>query len=197
VQVFNPKTTKQSKKGKKALSGVILSILLALSYYFTNPKAPSQLQSVNTPTSAMVIQAVDGDTLNVLIDGRKDIVRLIGVDTPETHDPRKAVQCFGLAAATYTKNLAESKKVRLEADPQDSNRDKYRRLLRYVYLPNGTLLNAELIKNGYGFAYTVFPYTKIELFRQYERDARAASRGLWGGCEVDTSSQIKQTQEQH
>ncbi len=103
---------------------------------------------------------------------------------------------FWESRAQYTKSLAESKQVRLLADPEDANRDKYRRLLRYVYLPDGTLLNAKLIQDGYGFAYTVFPYAKLDEFRQYERQAREKNLGLWGGCSIDESSQIKQTQPQ-
>ena len=74
---------------------------------------------------------------------------------------------------------AESQRLRLEADPQNANRDKYNRLLRYVYLPDGRLLNAEIIAQGYGFAYTRFPFAKMEDFRKLEREAREAGRGLW------------------
>jgi micrococcal nuclease len=140
-----------------------------------------------------VTKAVDGDTLNVQMGDQKETVRLLGIDTPETHDPRKPVQCFGEVAAAHTKALVEGKDVRLEPDPTDSDRDKYHRLLRYVYLPDGTLVNAELIKDGYAFAYTIFPLIKLDEFRALEADARAGNRGLWAGCAVDESSDIKQT----
>jgi micrococcal nuclease len=140
-----------------------------------------------------VVRDVDGDTIDVQQGSTKEAVRLIGVDTPETHDPRKPVQCFGEAAAAHTKSLAEGKNVRLEADPTDSDRDKYHRLLRYVYLPDGTLLNAELIQDGWGFAYTIFPNEKLDEFRALESEARNNNRGLWAGCNVDSSSDIKQT----
>ncbi len=181
---------------RRTLVGTILSLALAAFYFVASPGSAKHLQAITSPGGATVTRAVDGDTLDVSIDGHPEIVRLIGVDTPETHDPRKAVQCFGQAAAAHTKALAEGKPVRLEADPQDSNRDKYKRLLRYVYLPDGTLLNATLIKDGYAFAYTVFPFAKLEEFRGYEQLARSANRGLWGGCQVDSSSKIKQTQAQ-
>jgi len=74
--------------------------------------------------------------------------------------------------------------VRLEAGPGTADRDKYGRLLRYVYLPDGNLLNAEIISQGYGFAYTQFPLSKMEEFRQLEREAREASKGLWGEGEA-------------
>jgi micrococcal nuclease len=140
-----------------------------------------------------VTHDVDGDTIDVQLGSQKEIVRFLGLDTPETHDPRKPVQCFGEAAAAHTKALLEGKNVRLEPDPTDSDRDKYGRLLRYVYLPDGTLVNAELIRDGYAFAYTVFPLTKLDDFRALEADARQNNRGLWAGCHVDESSQIKQT----
>src|SRR5690606_21115102 len=99
-----------------------------------------------------VLRAEDGDTITIAMEGREERVRLIGVDTPETQDPRKPVQCFGRAASEFTKNVVTNKSVRLEADPENTNRDRYNRLLRYVYVDD-VLLNAEIIKQGYGFAY--------------------------------------------
>jgi micrococcal nuclease len=145
------------------------------------------------PGMWVVTHDVDGDTIDVRQGSTKERVRLLGIDTPETHDPRKPVQCFGEAAAAHTKQLLEGKSVRLEADPQDSDRDKYHRLLRYVYLPDGTLVNATLIRDGYAFAYTIFPIAKLDEFRALEADARDANRGLWAGCNVNASSDIKQT----
>jgi micrococcal nuclease len=112
---------------------------------------------------------------------------------PETHDPRKPVQCIGEVAAAHTKALLEGKDVRLEPDPTDSDRDKYHRLLRYIYLPDGTLVNAELVRDGYAFAYVIFPLTKLDEFRALETDARTHNRGLWAGCNVNESTDIKQT----
>ena len=130
--------------------------------------------------TARVTRVVDGDTLVVSIAGQEERVRLIGVDTPETVHPQKPVEYFGKEASAFTKRIAEGKTVRLEADPQNTDRDKYHRLLRYVYLPDGRLLNAEIIRQGYGFAYTRFPFRKMEEFRALEREPREANRGLWG-----------------
>ncbi len=121
-----------------------------------------------------VVRVVDGDTL--LLD-RKERVRLIGVDTPETVDPRRPVQRFGKEASAFTKRMVEGKKVRLEYD-QD-RRDRFGRTLAYVYLEDGTFLNAEIVKQGYGHAYTQFPFKYLEESRGYEREAREAQRGLW------------------
>jgi micrococcal nuclease len=123
----------------------------------------------------LVERVVDGDTIRVQGVGP---VRLIGVDTPEVVDPRRAVQPFGREASAFVRRLVEGQVVRLEYDWQRT--DKYRRTLAYVYLPDGTLLNAEIIRQGYGFAYTQYPFKLLDEFRALEREAREASRGLWG-----------------
>lgn len=124
----------------------------------------------------------DGDTFGVDMNGTKETIRLIGVDTPETRDPRKPVQCYGQAAATFTTQLLSGQRVRLEADPLSTNRDRYSRLLRYAYTADNRLVNAEIIKHGYGFAYTSFPFGKADEFKRYEQAAREAGKGLWGSC---------------
>jgi micrococcal nuclease len=129
----------------------------------------------------------DGDTISVDMNGTEERIRMIGVDTPETKDPRKPVQCFGQAASGFTKNLIGSHPVRLETDPLGTNRDRYDRLLRYVYLPDGKLVQAEIIKQGYGFAYTSFPFTKADEFRGYQKTAREQNLGLWNKCEPTTN----------
>ncbi|MBI3611540.1 MAG: thermonuclease family protein [Nitrospirae bacterium] len=121
-----------------------------------------------------VTRAVDGDTI-VLAD--KERVRLIGVDTPELHHPRKPVQYYAEEAYRFTQKIVEGKKVRLEYDWQ--RRDRYGRLLAYVYLPDGTFLNAELIRQGYGHAYTRYPFKYLDEFRRLEREARETGKGLW------------------
>jgi len=127
-----------------------------------------------------VRRVVDGDTL---VLENKERIRLIGVDTPETKHPRKPVEHYGKEATAFTKQMCAGKKVRLEFDQSNAHighKDKYRRTLAYVFLEDGTFLNAELIKQGYGFAYTRFPFKYLEEFRRYEREAREQNRGLWG-----------------
>lgn len=140
-----------------------------------------------------VAKVSDGDTIIVDIGGKTETIRMIGVDTPETHHPKKPVQCFGKAASEFTKKLIGNSKVRLEADPQDDNKDIYGRLLRYVYLPDGRLVNMEIISQGYGFAYTIFPFTKLEEFRMAAKNARLEQRGLWASCEIDDSEETLST----
>ena len=131
---------------------------------------------VAAPAAAQVVErVVDGDTIIVQGVGR---VRLIGVDTPETVHPRRPVECFGKEASAYTKRLLHEQHVRLEYDQERT--DRYGRTLAYVYLSNGTLANAEIVRQGYGHAYTRFPFRHLDEFRQHEREARQGERGLWG-----------------
>jgi micrococcal nuclease len=121
-----------------------------------------------------VKRVIDGDTL-LLINGER--VRLIGVNTPETKHPQKPVEYFGREAYLFTKHMVDGKEARFEFERQ--KRDRYSRLLAYVYLLDGTFLNAEIIKQGYGFAYTRFPFKYMEEFRKYEREARENRQGMW------------------
>jgi micrococcal nuclease len=127
---------------------------------------------------------IDGDTIAIRMNGKVEDVRFVGVDTPETHKPNTPVQCYGPEAAAYTKSLVQNAggQVRLAADPESTNRDRYNRLLRYIYLPDGTLVERKLIQTGHGFYYPYFPFTKSGEFHQDEQQAMQAKRGLWGKC---------------
>lgn len=125
---------------------------------------------------------IDGDTIAVNMNGKVESIRFIGVDTPETHKPNTPVQCYGPQAAAFTKATIGNGRVRLASDALSTDRDRYGRLLRYVYLPNGTLLDELLIQKGYGFAYVYFPFTKSKQFLADERAAQASKTGLWGSC---------------
>ncbi|MDB5186168.1 MAG: hypothetical protein JWL85_691 [Candidatus Saccharibacteria bacterium] len=188
-----------TKRQKKKLISVFIALIVAAAGYFaalSKPEQTAQLLGTSTNGTYRVTQFADGDTITVDMNGKEEKIRMIGVDTPETHDPRKAVQCFGQAASDFTKQLIGSNTVRLEADDLSSNRDRYDRLLRYVYLPDGRLVQAEIIKQGYGFAYTSFPFTKSDEFKSYEQAAKSSNLGLWGGCQVETKSTgQKQTQD--
>ena len=127
-----------------------------------------------------VLRVVDGDTIEVNINGKTEKLRLIGLDTPETVDPRKPVECFGVEASNKAKELLQDKKVKLKNDISQGERDKYNRLLRYVYMEDGTLFNKLMIESGYGHEYTyVIPYEHQEEFMQAETYARENNLGLW------------------
>jgi micrococcal nuclease len=166
----------------------MLSLVLALFIWFGQNHGwfASAQQSVqdNQPGLYRVARFSDGDTITVDMDGTEETVRFIGVDTPETHDPRKKVQCGGPAASAFTKNTITNAglKVRLAADSLSSNRDRYDRLLRYVYLPDGTFMNLKLINDGYGFYYPYFPFSKSKDFDAAEQQAKSAHKGLWQNC---------------
>lgn len=139
-------------------------------------------QFLTDATPALVTRVVDGDTI-VIENDRK--VRLIGIDTPETVDPRRAVGCFGKEASKETKKLVEGKTVYLNKDVSEV--DKYGRLLRYVYLPENDdvyiLVNDYLVRAGFAKASTYPPDVRFaEQFRQAEAEARTSSRGLWQKC---------------
>lgn len=129
-----------------------------------------------------VSRFVDGDTITVDMNGQVQKVRFIGVDTPETHKPNTPVQCYGPQAAAFTKNTIGHHRVRLESDPLSTDRDRYNRLLRYVYLPDGTNVDESLIQNGYGFYYPYFPFSKSKQFAGAEQAAMSTHKGLWGSC---------------
>jgi endonuclease YncB( thermonuclease family) len=168
-----------TKKRISLITGLVFVVLSPLIVKYA-PRLPA-LQEYQ-PGLYSVTEFYDGDTIAVTMNGKQEKVRFIGVDTPETHDPRKVVQCYGKAASEFTKQIIGLQAVRLESDPQNTNRDRYNRLLRYIYLPNGTLVNAEIIKQGYGFAYTGFPFSKMDEFKQYQTDATNQKRGLWNSC---------------
>jgi micrococcal nuclease len=138
---------------------------------------------MNQPGLYSIDHFIDGDTIAVNMNGNVESVRMIGVDTPETHRPNTPVQCYGPEAASFTQaQIRKYGRVRLEADPLDTNRDVYGRLLRYVYTPGGTLLDEKLIQKGYGFAYLSFPFTKSDQFAADQAAAQQAKLGLWGNC---------------
>lgn len=167
------------------------SLFFLKSYVDKYNNSTPKSQPVATPTQTQVkgvsegfypvVHVVDGDTLDVEIDGKKERIRLIGIDTPEVVDPRKPVQCFGREASNKAKEILTDRLVKLEGDPTQSDRDKYGRLLRYIYLEDGTFFNKFMIVEGFAHEYTYHsnPYKYQEEFIQAERQAREQNKGLW------------------
>jgi endonuclease YncB( thermonuclease family) len=180
-----------TKRRSKQIVTVITGIIIAFITFGQQQGwfgALSGAASDQQPGLYSISRFVDGDTIVVDMDGHDESIRMIGIDTPETHKPNSPVQCYGPAASAYMKNLIGSQKVRLESDPKSQNRDRYDRLLRYVYLPDGRLVAEESIKNGFGFAYTQFPFTKSEAFVAAEKQAETTHKGLWGNCPVEVQA---------
>ncbi len=138
----------------------------------------------------VVAKVVDGDTFK-MSDGSK--VRLIGIDTPEKYDSDKlnresdmtgrdkeTIKKLGEAASEYVRKLVEGKRVTLVRESGYEDKDKYNRLLRYVYLEDGTFVNARIIEDGYANVYIAAQVSKINEFKRLEREARENKRGLWG-----------------
>ncbi len=158
--------------------------------YRTDPPAPRPVTAAPCPSPARrpvrrrfaerfdyCTRTVDGDTIRVR---EGDRIRLIGVDTPETKHPRRPVEPFGKEASAFTREAVEHRDVRLEADTRTWKRDRYGRLLAYVYRrPDDFLLNAELLKGGYARAYLRFPFSRRDEFADLERAAREKELGLW------------------
>jgi endonuclease YncB( thermonuclease family) len=176
-----------TKRQQKKLTLLAIGLIIALAQQAGWLDSVNKAAELNQPGLYQVLKFDDGDTISVDMNGQAETIRFIGVDTPEVHDPRKAVQCYGKAASSFTKELLGTNRVRLEADPLNTNRDRYNRLLRYVFLPDGRLINAEIIKQGYGFAYLGFPFTKSEEFAGYQRQARETNQGLWANCNPTTN----------
>lgn len=146
----------------------------------TEPDAVSVTESSDSKLYD-VVKVVDGDTIDVLIDGKTERIRLIGINTPETVDPRKPVECFGVEASNKAKELLTGKRVMLESDASQDERDKYGRLLRYVFLEDRTNFNLLMIKGGYAYEYTYnIPYKYQTEFKESQRQAEINKSGLWG-----------------
>jgi endonuclease YncB( thermonuclease family) len=134
-------------------------------------------------TPATVTRVVDGDTIRVEMDGEEFRVRYIGIDTPETVDPRRPVQCFGHEASERNRQLVEGKIVGLEKDVSDT--DAFGRLLRYVWVGD-QMTNAALVEEGFALASTYPPDVRYaDQFASLQAQARENVRGLWGEACTD------------
>jgi micrococcal nuclease len=149
-----------------------------------SPPAQSASPSAEASSSAQlykVTKVVDGDTFKVEIDGKVETVRIVGVNTPETVDPRREVQCFGKEASARATTLLKDQSVSLEQDTTQQNRDRYGRLLRFAFLSNGSDVGLTLIKEGYAeeALYSTTPHKYHQQYVNAEASAKAEKRGLW------------------
>jgi micrococcal nuclease len=181
------------------LFGILIGATVVLSFQETAQRAPTlepKEQIVNTLSAVSpspekettaretfrVVRVIDGDTIE-LEGGER--VRLLSIDTPETVKPNTPIQCFGKESSNHARELLEGKEVTLVRDIED--RDKYGRLLRYVYLGN-LFVNEALVKDGYARVYTYPPnVTHAKEFVAAERIARSEKRGLWGNICTTTN----------
>lgn len=165
---------------KKRYYSLIVVIIVIVIIFFVIKK-----DSIAFSADALykIDKVIDGDTFVTSLDGKEVTVRMKGVDTPETKDPRKPVQCFGKEASHKTKELLEGKLVRLISDKTDTSIfDKYGRALMYVYRDDGLFVNEYLLKEGYAHEYTYGngSYEMQKAFKKLEKQAREEKMGLWG-----------------
>lgn len=157
----------------------------------TNEVPVSTQQKSDQSPLYSVVSVVDGDTVKLSIDGTTQTIRLIGLDTPETVDPRKPVQCFGKEASNKAKELLTGRSVRLEVDASQGTLDKYGRTLGYIFRDDGLFYNKYMIEQGFAHEYTYnIPYKYQSEFKAAEKSARENQRGLWSPdtCNGDTTS---------
>jgi len=183
----------ESKKLKiwKIVFGIlIVSVGIIFGRGYGDKVVVPDIISENPPTGMYhVMNVVDGDTIQVSLTGKVDdieTVRFIGINTPETVDPRKEVECFGHEASDKTKELLTNQNVFLESDDTQTDRDKYGRLLRYVLLTDKTNINQYLIQEGFAYEYTYkFAYKYQADFKAAQKYAKENGKGLWGkGCNI-------------
>jgi len=166
-------------KRRKVPATVFLSVMLIL--FAASTTSFSQQKKSRHYILYSVTRVIDGDTFWVEDSfGKQQKVRLIGVDAPEPRNAGQKVKSYyGKEASEYLKRLIGGRKVRLEYDI--GHHDRYNRTLAYVYLENGTFVNAEMVKNGYAMVMTVPPNVKYaSIFVKLERKARNEEKGLWG-----------------
>lgn len=162
----------------------------------TNDAVAIQQPADAVNTLYTVASVIDGDTLKITVNGKSETLRLIGIDTPETADPRKPVQCFGKEASNKAKELLAGKKISIEADPSQGERDKYGRLLVYVRRSDGLFYNQYMIEQGYAHEYTYnVPYKYQAEFKAAQKAAQEAQRGLWSSttCNGNTTQVVPTT----
>ncbi|HRV75847.1 MAG: thermonuclease family protein [Candidatus Nomurabacteria bacterium] len=178
-------TISQKKKLAKSVTTLILIVIGG--FYQLKTK------NNNLDTSQVgyydVVSIADGDTITVDMEGKKEKVRFIGVDTPEIYHggDTSPSECYGEKAKAYIEAAIDNKRVKLVADEKGSNRDKYGRLLRYVYNYQNLSLDETLVSEGYGFAVDGFAYSKKQEYLSLMNDAENNKKGLWAICKIDRS----------
>jgi micrococcal nuclease len=155
----------------------IRTLLVAL--FVALPAARLNASDEPDAPHAKIVRVVDGDTVKLILDGRQVTARIIGIDAPESVHPRKPVERFGKEAAEHLRQLADGKEVTIERQP-GSKQDRYGRELVYLRLADDRDIGLTMIRDGYAFAYTKYPFARKEDYRQAEREARETKAGLWG-----------------
>jgi micrococcal nuclease len=180
------------KRNRASFSGLtfLLGLLIGAggSLYLKSDKGQIPIPtaaSFKGKPSYRVVRVVDGDTVVLLVDGKQEKVRLIGVDTPETVKPNTPVQPYGPEASRFTKNLLTGESVFMETDPGGAGtQDRFKRELAFLYrAPDGLFVNLELVRQGYGRVYRKVKFKYRDIFEEVEATTKAQHKGLWGESE--------------
>ncbi len=181
VENVSPQTTEQT--ATPTPSGEVNGVQTAQTPTPTPTPTPEPSPSETPKTPAKLISVTDGDTIRVSINGKTEPVRIIGINTPETVDPRKPVECMGAEASKQAKLYFEQSgtDVWLESDPTQGDRDKYQRLLRYVWTDDQSIdYGKVIIALGYANEYTYnTPYKYQDVYKQAQKEAQVTKKGLW------------------
>ncbi len=177
---------------KHFLKTIFFVFIILLGFFLLKNFEVPKSQSIENPVTKQIqevklIRVVDGDTLLLNINGKKERVRLVGMDAPESVKPNTPVECFGKEASEHLKDLVQGKKLVFLSDPSQDSRDRFHRLLGYVFADQENLAE-KMIYDGYAYEYTYnrsYPYQYQSIFRKAEREARENERGLWAphACE--------------
>ena len=168
---------------RKRYGEMAVLFLIMIALYVAAPYLGAEQGAANAVAENgsfyQVVRVVDGDTLVYDKNGQDVTVRMVGIDTPETVDPRRPVGCFGKEASAESKRLMEGQKVRIEKDALGDTIDKYQRELRNVYLADGTMVNQLLVAEGYATVTRGYQFSQKENFIKLEEKARLEGKGLW------------------
>lgn len=177
---------KHLRRLSKTTAGAVIitlgAVVLVLIGLLVSLEDQTSAQILGADSGAyLVVRVVDGDTIRVLINGQEEVVRLIGIDTPELNHPQKPVECFAKEASDKLKSLLQDRQVQLEFDPTQAERDRYGRLLAYVFL-DGNNINLQMLRDGYAYEYTYSSaYKYQQVFKNAQQLAKSQLLGLWSG----------------
>lgn len=164
------------KQIENVVDGVVVEVVKQ------NDKAAQDATSQGQQEVYEVLSVIDGDTFTVSIDGQKETVRVLGINTPETKYSSREAECFGDEASSYAKSLLQHTQVSIEQDDSQDSRDKYNRILAFVGMQDGRDFGQVMLADGYAYEYTYrgTPNKNQQLYRQAQTQAEENRVGLWG-----------------
>lgn len=172
----------------KLIGGLLILLIAAIvlpaqefeNLFEEQAKTPDVTVTSPELVEGAIDRIIDGDTVDIVLNGEVTRVRLLGIDTPETVDPRKPVQCFGAEASQHLKDMLANQVVKVEGDDTQGEVDKYGRMLAYLYLTDGTNVAEKMLRDGFAYEYTYDkPYELQKDFKNAEQAARDNESGLW------------------